>query len=258
MSGTSWERTKELVLAAMERPQSDRERFLREQCRDPSLREGLAALLTAGADAPGFVSRDFPEIPTGARIGPYVVLHRLGRGGMGEVFLAQDSRLDRHVALKCLLPSTAEGTDLQERVIREARAAARISHPHVAAVHDVLEHEGRAFIVMEYVEGESLAVLLRRGLLPIDRVVAIGCQLAGALAAAHSGGIVHRDLKPANIQVTADGSVKVLDFGVAIGRAPAATATTRTDAAVLAPSRTVQPGTPPVHGPGAAARTDRR
>ncbi len=249
MSETSWERTRELVIAALERSQSDRERFLREQCRDPALRDGLGAILSARSQPPDPAPLELPDVATGSRIGPYLVLHRLGRGGMGEVFLAEDSRLDRRVALKCLLPSSLAGTDLRERVIREARAAARISHPHVAAVYDVLEYDGRAFIVMEYVEGESLAVLLRRGALPIDRVVTVGCQLAAALAAAHSGGIVHRDLKPSNIQVMPDGSVKVLDFGVAVAKATAATETTRTDATVLAPSRGAQPGTPPYMAP---------
>ena len=249
MSDTSWEQTKELVLAALERSPSDRERFLREECRDPALLEGLASILTLPADPSLTIAQYSAEIATGSRIGPYVVLHRLGRGGMGEVFLAQDTRLDRQVALKCLLPSAAAGPDLRERVIGEARAAARISHPHVATVHDVLEHEGRAFIVMEYVEGESLAVVLRRGALSIERVIAIGRQLAAALASAHSGGIVHRDLKPANIQVMPNGSVKVLDFGVAIARATAATATTRADAGVPAPSRALQAGTPPYMSP---------
>src|SRR3989442_8082025 len=110
----------------------------------------------------------------------------------------------------------------------EARGAGRINHPNGATIHDVIEDATRAFIVMEYVEGESLATRLKRGRLPIDRVIAIGRQLASALAAAHATGIIHRDLKPANVHVTADGSAKVLDFGVAMAVAQSATTASTT------------------------------
>ena len=153
----------------------------------------------------------------GARIGPYVLLERLGAGGMGEVFLARDTRLQRKVALKCLFPSGegAEGDVARSRILREARAAARINHPNVASIHDVFEDRGRAFIVMEYVEGGSLHDAVAAGALDPRRVIAIGRQLTAAVAAAHAQGVIHRDLKPANIQLTREGSVKVLDFGVA-------------------------------------------
>src|SRR5262249_25140168 len=154
---------------------------------------------------------DGVDLPSGSHVGPYVVVHRLGRGGMGEVFLGRDPRLERRVALKCLLAPSSGGPDLRDRVIHEARAAARITPSSVAAVYDFVERDDRMFIVMEYVEGESLAAVLKSGLLPLDRVVVIGRQLAAALAAAHAGGVIHRDLKPSNIQVTPDGSVKVLD-----------------------------------------------
>ena len=178
---------------------------------------------------------------------------------MGEVFLGRDPRLDRSVALKCLLRSRGGSEDLRAHVIQEARAAARITHAHVAAVYDVLEHDGRAFIVMEYVEGESLAALLLRGPLPPDRVVAVGRQIADALAAAHGGGIVHRDLKPANIQVTLEGSIKILDFGIAKARA---LTTTRSGTTGVAETRGFQAGTPAYMAPeqllgrGADERSD--
>ena len=159
----------------------------------------------------------------GKSVGPYQILEKLGAGGMGEVFLGHDPRLERRVALKCLtatLSATAEG---RARVLREARAVARLTHPHIAGVYDVLEQDGRTFIVMEYVEGVSLAAHLARGPLPAAEVRAIGRQLASALAAAHAQGVIHRDLKPANIQVMRDGSIKVLDFGVARLTAPAPT-----------------------------------
>jgi tetratricopeptide (TPR) repeat protein/TolB-like protein/predicted Ser/Thr protein kinase len=149
----------------------------------------------------------------GTRVGPYEVLEKLGSGGMGEVFLCHDSRLHRKVALKCL--TSDEPADAQASILREARAVARLTHPHIASVYDVLEQDGRAFIVMEYVEGESLRSRLQRAVLSPDETIAIGRQLASALAAAHRHGVIHRDLKPSNVQLMPDGTVKVLDFGVA-------------------------------------------
>src|SRR3954469_408141 len=134
---------------------------------------------------------------------------------MGEVFLGHDPRLERRVALKCLTSAASLTPDGQTRVLREARAVARLTHPHIAGIYDVLEQDGRAFIVMEYVEGISLASHLAKGPLPASEVRLIGRQLASALAAAHAQGVIHRDLKPANIQVMRDAAIKVLDFGVA-------------------------------------------
>jgi serine/threonine-protein kinase len=151
----------------------------------------------------------------GKSVGPYLILEKLGSGGMGEVFLGHDPRLERRVALKCLSSAAGSAADSHTRVLREARAVARLTHPHIAGIYDVLEQDGRAFIVMEYVEGISLAAHLASGPLPPAEVRLIGRQLASALAAAHAQGVIHRDLKPANIQVMRDGSIKVLDFGVA-------------------------------------------
>ena len=134
---------------------------------------------------------------------------------MGEVYLGHDPRLERRVALKCLITAGATRAEDQARMLREARAAARLNHPNIAAVYDVLQQDDRTFIVMEYVTGESLAARMARGRLPLDEVRAIGRQLASALAAAHAQGVVHRDLKPANIHFAADSTLKVLDFGVA-------------------------------------------
>jgi len=134
---------------------------------------------------------------------------------MGEVFLGHDPRLERRVALKCLIVSGATRDEDQARMLREARAAARLTHPNIAAVYDVLQEGDRTFIVMEYVEGESLASRMARERIPISQVRTIGRQLASALAAAHAQGVIHRDLKPANIHLAHDGTVKVLDFGVA-------------------------------------------
>jgi hypothetical protein len=223
---TSWLKAKDVMFAALARPAEEREAFVRERCADPAVcAEILEVLATAPgtaeqlsrsarAPAPGDEQPAESLLELGTSVGPYVIVDRIGRGGMGQVFLGTDPRLQRRVALKCLLDSRA-GADVRSRIIHEARAAARISSQHVAVVHDVLEHEARAFIVMEYVEGETLAARIRKGPLPAAAAIAIGRQIAAALAAAHAEGIVHRDLKPGNVQVTPSGVVKILDFGIA-------------------------------------------
>jgi serine/threonine protein kinase/tetratricopeptide (TPR) repeat protein len=151
----------------------------------------------------------------GARIGPYEVLGKLGEGGMGEVYRARDSRLDRDVAIKFLPPSVARDPVALERFSREARTIASVSHPRICAIYDVGEHRGNPYIVMELLEGKPLYALLEQRGLPIEQLIEWGLQLADALEAAHARGIIHRDLKPANIIITSRGDVKVLDFGVA-------------------------------------------
>ena len=258
MDAAAWEQAKAVITAALRRPPSERERFVREQCGDTPLAGEIITMLagyggdflaeTTAAD-PGDESDD---IQPGMKIGPYVIVDSIGRGGMGHVFLGNDPRLRRKVALKCVIRSLAADEASKKRIRAEARAAARVTHPNVATIHDVVEYEDRAFIVMEYVEGESLAARLKRERLPIDRVLAIGRQLASALTAAHARGIVHRDLKPANIQITPEGSVKVLDFGIAHASQHATTiasAATTDAAAVTAPFRPGQPGTPPYMAP---------
>jgi len=253
MPPLSWPQTEALITATFESPIVERERFLRDSCTDPALRDGLLALVKTGASADrtsAFRTDDDESsgLSIGSHVGPYIVVDRIGRGGMGEVFLARDPRLDRPVALKCVLSRHSGGPDVRNRIINEARAAARITHSGIAAVHDVVEHDGRTFIVMEYVQGQNLAALLRREPMPIARVVEIGWQLADALGAAHRVGIIHRDLKPANVQVTLDGSVKILDFGIAMALASATTDRTQTDPGRAAPEWLNQ-GTPPYMSP---------
>jgi eukaryotic-like serine/threonine-protein kinase len=158
---------------------------------------------------------------TGGFVGPYRVLDSLGAGGMGEVFLAEDTRLGRKVALKRPSQAWLSSPEGRARLHREASAAAALTHPHIAAIYDVLDVGSEPYIVMEYVEGESLAKAVARGPLPVERVVQIGVQLADALTVAHAKGIVHRDLKPGNVCMTTEGQAKILDFGLATARAPA-------------------------------------
>ncbi|MDP1570414.1 MAG: tetratricopeptide repeat protein [Vicinamibacterales bacterium] len=151
----------------------------------------------------------------GSRVGPYRVIRRLGSGGMGTVLLAEDTRLRRPVALKTISDADNVTPEARQSLLHEARAAAALSHPHIAAVHDVLDADGQIVIVFEYVDGDTLAATLSRGPLALARAVEIALELADALDAAHGHSIVHRDLKPANIILSPQGRAVVLDFGIA-------------------------------------------
>ncbi len=148
-------------------------------------------------------------------ISHYRIISKLGAGGMGEIYLAEDTRLDRKVAIK-LLPSTSTADEqAKKRLIREARAAAKLDHANICAIHEVGEEAGHSFIVMQYVEGETLADRIKRKPVELEESLGIAVQVADALSEAHSRGIIHRDIKPANIMLTSRGQVKVLDFGLA-------------------------------------------
>src|SRR5581483_12034145 len=140
---------------------------------------------------------------------------KLGEGGMGVVYRAVDSRLDREVAIKVLPAAFAADAERVARFAREAKVLAQLQHPNIAAIYGLEEIEGTRALVMELVEGEDLAQRLARGALPVDEALAVARQIADALEAAHEQGIVHRDLKPQNVKLRADGAVKVLDFGLA-------------------------------------------
>ena len=151
----------------------------------------------------------------GHEVSHYRILGRLGQGGMGVVYRAEDVRLGREVALKFLKPEVAGDPRLLKRFQLEARAASALNHPHICTVHDIDEHEGQHFIVMELLEGATLAEKLREGPLSVEAAVDAGVQITDALAAAHAKGIIHRDIKPGNVFLTRDGRVKLLDFGIA-------------------------------------------
>jgi Tol biopolymer transport system component len=153
-------------------------------------------------------------IAPGLRLGPYEIVARAGAGGMGEVYRAHDSRLNRDVAIKVLPDHLSANLELRERFEREARAISQLSHPHICVLYDIGKHEGADYLVLEYLEGETLGARLRRGPLPADQVLKYGAQIADALDKAHRHGVVHRDLKPDNIMITKSG-IKLLDFGLA-------------------------------------------
>jgi eukaryotic-like serine/threonine-protein kinase len=166
----------------------------------------------------------------GIRLGPYEIVSALGAGGMGEVYRARDTRLDRTVAIKILPPHLSEDPILRQRFEREAKAISSLNHPHICVLYDVGNQDGTQFLVMECVEGETLTKRLEKGSLPLEQVLKYGTQIADALDKAHCSGVLHRDLKPGNIMLTASGA-KLLDFGLAKAAPPLAAGATLTAAA---------------------------
>ena len=154
------------------------------------------------------------RLTAGERLGPYQIESQIGAGGRGETYRARDTRLDRTVAVKVLPPHIAERTEARQRFEREARAVAALNHPHICTLHDIGKHDGVEFLVMEHLEGETLAARLEKGPLTLEQALAWAIEMADALAAAHRKEVCHRDLKPGNVMVTKSG-VKLLDFGLA-------------------------------------------
>jgi eukaryotic-like serine/threonine-protein kinase len=158
-------------------------------------------------------------LATGTKLGPYEIAGAIGAGGMGEVYRARDTRLERIVAVKILPDHLSDRAELRERFDREARTIASLNHPHICVLHDIGQQDGTDFLVMEYLEGETLAERLKKGPLPLDQVLRYAIEISDALDKAHRKGITHRDLKPGNIMLTKSGT-KLLDFGLAKLRGP--------------------------------------
>jgi Tol biopolymer transport system component/tRNA A-37 threonylcarbamoyl transferase component Bud32 len=260
-----WRQVERLYESALEQPESDRVAFLERVCADEELRREVASLL-AHQDAaanfievpamkiePAFAARD-QEAATqtvedaadiiGHRFAHYRVINRLGGGGMGVVYTAEDVRLDRPVALKFLPERFRRDRAALERFRREARAASSLNHPNICTVFDIGEQDGRPFIVMERLEGQTLKHLIQGKPLPIDDVLKLGREILNVLEAAHAKGIVHRDIKPANIFVTNRGQAKVLDFGIAklVADVESVDVTSASTAAVTGEHTLTQPG----------------
>jgi serine/threonine protein kinase len=223
MTREQWERLKTFFEGALDQPRETREAWLLDACAaDDALRREAEALLrtydTIGdfLEVPARIDpADLETLPAETRLGPYRILEEIGRGGMGIVYLADDTRLGRRVALKALPAEVAADAELRERLRREARAAATISHPSVATVYALEEVDDHLIIVSEYVRGETLRTAIARGPMDTARAGPLALQIASGLAAAHEAGVIHRDLKPENVLVTAGGDVKIVDFGIA-------------------------------------------
>ncbi|MGA7906868.1 MAG: serine/threonine-protein kinase, partial [Candidatus Sulfotelmatobacter sp.] len=153
-------------------------------------------------------------LTSGTKLGPYEIQSPLGAGGMGEVYRAKDTRLDRTVAVKILPTHLCESPEFKQRFEREARTISSLNHPHICHLYDIGSQEGTDFLVMEFLDGETLAERLRKGAVPLNELLKVGIKVAEALEVAHRAGIVHRDLKPGNIMLTKSGA-KLMDFGLA-------------------------------------------
>jgi len=227
MNPEKWKRVETLYFAALERPLELRQAFLHDACqRDDELRATVESILAADAIDDDFLARPVLEIAAatlpppenglaGKRIAQYEIVSMLGAGGMGEVYLAEDTRLNRKVAIKFLYPESAADLPAYSRTLNEARSTAALDHPNICAVYEVGEAEGLSFIVMQYIEGETLAARLEREPLSLVEALTIAEQVLQALSEAHAHGVIHRDIKPQNILLTPRGEVKVLDFGLA-------------------------------------------
>src|SRR5262245_4174282 len=228
MTSENWSRIEQLYHDALGLPPEERTAFLAEACGgDKELVRRVEALLKSHERAGEFLVTPAFEVAArmtasmgaavrvGTRLGSHEIVALIGAGGMGRVFKARDTKLKRDVAIKVLPDAFARDAERLARFQREAEMLASLNHPNIATIHDIQEFEGTRFLVLELVEGETLADRLKRGPIPWEESLKLTLQIAEALEAAHSKGLVHRDLKPANIAVTPEGKVKVLDFGLA-------------------------------------------
>jgi eukaryotic-like serine/threonine-protein kinase len=228
MTPERWGQVKAIFDAAVECDPASRAELIRERCgEDAELRREVQSLLDSDRETGTHLDSPLKlaaegGTAVGTRLGPYEILAVVGAGGMGEVYAARDTRLDRAVAIKVLPESFASDADRLRRFKVEAKAASALNHPNILVVHDIGWARGTPYLVSELLEGEPLSSKLKRGKLDVRRAVEYGKQIAGGLAAAHAKGITHRDIKPDNLFVTRDGRVKILDFGLAkVTAAPA-------------------------------------
>src|SRR5256712_8078160 len=228
MTPERWQQLKQIFQSALERNPAERSAFLNQACADdPALRSEVESLISSHDQAGDSIEAMAAEAATemldddqagsivGKQIGHYEVLSLLGRGGMGEVFLAHDTSLGRKVALKLLRSDFTRNEERLRRFRQEARAASALNHPNILTIHEIGHDGSLHFMATEYVEGETLRQHLSRARLTMGQTLDVAVQVASALAAAHQAGIIHRDIKPEKTTGRTDGNVKVLDFGLA-------------------------------------------
>jgi eukaryotic-like serine/threonine-protein kinase len=227
MASTNLHQVESVFHAALDLPQADRSAYLRQACNgDEALLAEVSSLLSKFENSNGFLEASVlglgmnllvssEESLVGKSLGPYEIVSRLGKGGMGEVYLANDTPLNRQVALKFLSLEFVGDNWAKRQLVKEAQAAAMLDHPNICQVYGVPEFDGQTFIVMQFVEGETLADFIRESSVNSENLIPIAKQIVSALAEAHAHGIIHRDIKPRNIMITRGGTVKVLDFGLA-------------------------------------------
>jgi serine/threonine protein kinase len=233
MTAAQWQRVRALFEAALDRAPEDARAWIeREAADDPEVAAEAASLLAHHANVGAFLAepigeragnllRDEAGFDSGATVGPYSIVREIGRGGMGRVYLATDSRLGRVVALKALPPALTHDPSQRERLRREARAAAALTHPGICTVYALEEIDGDLFIASEFIDGRSLRAEITDRIAPsATEFQRTALELTAALASAHDHGVVHRDLKPENIMRTRDGRLKILDFGLALVASP--------------------------------------
>ncbi len=227
MDSELWKQVDSLLQSALERPPAERTEFLRRACAgDEALEREVRSLLASQQEAGSFLESPAMEVaargltekirtPIAQTISHYRILEKLGAGGMGVVWKARDTRLDRFVALKFLPAAKMSDPERKRRFVQEARAASALNHPNIITIYEIDQADGADFIAMEYVPGKALDQLMPRKGLRLNEALQYAIQISDALAAAHAAGIVHRDLKPGNLMVSENGCVKVLDFGLA-------------------------------------------
>jgi serine/threonine protein kinase len=233
MTPERWQQIRKLFQSAIERPPHERQGFLDQACAgDKHLRNEVESLITSHDQAGDFIESPPVDLPTielssmtagstkselniPQEIGPYKVISQIRRGGMGEVYLAQDTRLGRQVALKMLRAELTRDEDRLRRFQQEARSALALNHPNILTVYEIGQADNIHFIAAEYIEGDTLRQRIAKAKMAIGDILDITIQVANALSAAHQAGIVHRDIKPENIMLRPDGYVKLLDFGIA-------------------------------------------
>ena len=239
MTPERWRKVEQIYHSSLEREASQRAAFLKEVCGgDEELRREVESLLAQQTEAENFIEAPALEVAAkgvagnsdqvtvsvpsqdpsrvGQTVSHYRIVQKLGEGGMGVVYKAQDLKLERWVALKFLPPHVSLDAETKVRFTREAKAASALDHPNIGTIHEIAETDDRQmFIVMAYYEGETLKQKIERGPLPFTEAVDLALQMARGLAKAHAQQIVHRDVKPSNVVVTRDGLVKIIDFGLA-------------------------------------------